>query len=248
MSPWILLRGLTREKRHWGDFPQVMKDKLGDAQVIPLELPGNGELNAQASPLHIAELASHCRDELARLGVAPPYHLLAMSMGAMVATAWAQAHPEEINACVLINTSFGSLSPLHQRLRPSAWPILLRILLNRKAEGRERLILDLTSSRAQAHAQVVQTWAEIRRSRTVSSLNAFRQLIAAARYRAPSAAPVPTLLLVGARDGLVDTRCSLAIARRWNCALAVHPDAGHDLPLDDGVWIVGEIYKWLQRE
>ncbi len=248
MSPWILLRGLTREKRHWGDFPQAMRDSMEETSVFPLELPGNGELNDQVSPLHIAAMASHCRDELTRLGVAPPYNLLAMSMGAMVATAWAEAHPEEITACVLINTSFGSVSPLHQRLRPRAWSLLLKILLSRTARGREHLILDLTSGRAQAHSQVVEAWAEIRRSRPVSTRNAFRQLVAAARYRAPLAAPVSTLLLVGARDGLVDTRCSLAIARRWNCALAIHPEAGHDLPLDDGAWIVDEIRQWLLKE
>lgn len=248
MSTWILLRGLTRESRHWGDFPEALRKAWPGARVIPLELPGNGELNGVASPTRIETMASYCQAEIAKLGVPPPYHLLAMSMGAMVAAAWAAEHPEDIQACVLLSTSFGSFSPLHRRLRPRAWPGLLKILLDRTAEGQERCILDLTSGRPQAHPQAVEAWMAIRASRPVSTRNAFRQLVAAARFRAPLRAAVPTLVLVGARDGLVDPRCSFDIVDRWNCALAVHPDAGHDLPLDDGAWVLDEIRKWLPVE
>jgi hypothetical protein len=37
----------------------------------------------------------------------------------------------------------------------------------------------------------------------------------------------------------------MAIARRWNCPIAIHPTAGHDLPLDDGVWIAKQVHDWL---
>jgi pimeloyl-ACP methyl ester carboxylesterase len=245
MSTWILLRGLTREKRHWGHFPQQLLAEFPDAQMLALELPGNGELNALASPMTIPRMASFCREELARIGAAPPYLLLGMSMGAMVATAWAEGHPGDIAACVLISTSLGSFSPLHHRLRPRAWPALLEILLDRTVEGRERLIFDLTSALPRADPQVIAEWAAIRRSRPVRLRNAIRQLLAAARYRAPLRAPAATLVLAGAEDRLVDTRCSMDIARRWHCHLAVHPEAGHDLPLDDGPWVAGEIRKWL---
>ena len=247
MSTWILLRGLTREKRHWGDFPQVLQAALPAARVIAMELPGNGELNAVPSPTSIAAMAAHCRDEAARLGVPPPYNLLAMSMGAMVATAWAAGHPGEIDACVLISTSFAGFSPLHHRMRPRAWPVLLKVLLDPTPEGREKRLLELTSGRAQARFQVVGAWAAIRRSRPVSAGNGLRQLLAAAKYRAPGVAPVATLVLVGAGDQLVDPRCSREIARRWGCTLVVHPYAGHDLPLDDGAWVGEEICRWLAQ-
>ena len=213
--------------------------------MVPLELPGNGELNALASPASIAGLAAACRGQLALAGVAPPYFLLGMSLGAMVATAWAANRPEEVAGCVLVSTSFGGFSPPHQRLRPGAWPALLAILATRAAEPRERRILDLTSSLAGARAQVVAEWAGIRRSRPVSVRNGLRQLLAAARYRAPPRAPVPTLVLAGGGDRLVAPNCSREIARRWQCPLAVHPGAGHDLPLDAGAWVAGEIRRWL---
>jgi pimeloyl-ACP methyl ester carboxylesterase len=247
MSTWILLRGLTRETRHWGDFPRQLQGAFPGDRVWPLELPGNGELNALASPLSIAGMASYCHEAAARSGAAPPYHLLAMSMGAMVATAWAERHPGEIAGCVLINTSFGRFSPLHHRLRPRAWPVLLATLLDRTVEGREQRILGLTSARAQAHPLLAAEWTAFRQSRPVSLGNAFRQILAAATFRAPLRAAVPTLVLAGARDGLVDNRCSMEIARQWHCAVALHPDAGHDLPLDDGAWVAGEIRKWLNE-
>ena len=249
MSTWVLLRGLVRESRHWGNFPELLARELPEAQVLPLDLPGNGSLNKALSPLTIPAMAEYCRTELARQGVPPPYHLLAMSMGGMVAAAWATAHPQEVNSCVLINTSFGSFSPLHQRLRPGALLRLIKGLLTLSDHSREGVIFSLTSNLPREHApQVVEAWCAIRSASPVSPGNTARQLLASARYKAPLKAPVPTLLLLGAGDRLVDPQCSREIAARWDCALAVHPWAGHDLTLDDGPWVAGRVRNWLQQD
>ena len=245
MTTWILLRGLAREARHWGDFPRILEAAFPGDRVITLELPGNGELNAQRSPGTIAGMAAQARAASARLGLVPPFGLLAMSMGAMVAVAWAEAHPEEIARCVLMSTSFGAFSPPHQRLRPRALLALLGILLARTPEERERRVLELTGGKGRSHPGVAESWAALHRDRPVRPGNAFRQLLAAARYRAPPAPPVATLVLVGAGDRMVDPRCSERIARRWRCPLAIHPDGGHDLGLDAGAWIAGQIGSWL---
>lgn len=245
MSAWLLLRGLTRETRHWGGFPGLLEASLPDAAVHALELPGNGTLNALPSPWSIEAMAAHCRRE-AFLRAEPPYSLLAMSMGAMVAAAWAQAHPEDVARCVLVSTSFGALSPPHRRLKPSAWPALAGILLAREDRTKERRVFDLTCERGDDRDRTVEAWSGLRRSHPVSGANALRQLLAAARFRAPRAAPVPTLVLAGARDRLVDPRCSEAIARRWGCPFALHPWAGHDVPLDDGAWVAQGVRRWLE--
>ena len=245
MSTWSLLRGLTREARHWGDFPQLLQAAYPETRVVALELPGNGLRNSEPSPTTVAELAAQAHAEAARLGLRPPYHLLALSLGAMVATAWAEAWPREVDACVLINTSFAAFNPLLQRLQPRAWPSLLRILLSPTALERERLVFALTSSLPpETHEPAIRAWAELRRSHPVALRNALRQLLASARYRAPWKAPVPTLVLFGAGDRLVDPRCSQEIARRWRCHRGVHPFAGHDLPLDDGPWVVDQVRRW----
>jgi pimeloyl-ACP methyl ester carboxylesterase len=245
MSTWILLRGLARERRHWRHFPAAMRREIPGIRIITLDLPGTGEYRTMPSPLNVIDMAEHCRAELLRYGVAPPYRLLAMSMGGMVATAWAERHPAEIDACILINTSFGMFSPLHQRLRPRAWPALLRLLLLWRAEHREEIIFKLTSNLAAPPGRLLDEWLVIRQSRPVSAMNALCQLVAAARFRAPVAIPVATLILASERDGLVHSRCSKEIARRWNCPIAIHPAAGHDLPLDDCAWVASEIGKWI---
>ena len=92
-------------------------------------------------------------------------------------------------------------------------------------------------------------WVGVRQARPVSRSNALRQLMAAARYRAPLQAPVPRMLLLGSQnDGLVSGQCSQAIAQAWQVPLALHPSAGHDLPLDDGPWVLAQIRRWLAQE
>ena len=61
------------------------------------------------------------RHELLTRGIKPPYKLLAMSLGGMVATSWAQRYPIEIGRLVLINTSTRPFSSLTDRLRPTNW-------------------------------------------------------------------------------------------------------------------------------
>ncbi len=54
-SAWLLLRGLGREKRHWGSFPEALERKLG-ARVLALDLPGFGTENARPSPATVLAL------------------------------------------------------------------------------------------------------------------------------------------------------------------------------------------------
>ncbi len=248
MSTWILLRGLSREYRHWGAFPAELQREMPGTNVIPIDLPGNGSLNEMRSPIDIHGMVAHCRRELARQNVSPPYALLAISMGAMVAAKWAHECPTEVSACVLINSSFGSFNSFHQRLRPRAWTTLLKILIAASGQRREELIYRMTSRRQPLPPGLLDEWVVIRRSRPVSAGNALRQLVAAARFRAPPSAPVSTLILASARDELVDVRCSQEIARRWLCPMVLHPDAGHDLPLDDGAWVARQVREWLAEK
>jgi pimeloyl-ACP methyl ester carboxylesterase len=248
MSTWILLRGLTREATHWGDFPAVFQQVLPDARIVMLDLPGNGQRHHETSPATVAGMVAACRAEVKRQGMATPVHLLAMSLGAMVAAEWARVAPGEVAACVLINTSVRPFSPIHHRLRPHNIPTLLHLALGRMPpEAAERAVLRLTSNHTDRHEAVIKTWVTARTQRPVSPCNALRQLLAAARYRAPRQAPgVPLLLLASQHDQLVDSRCSQAIANAWHCPLPMHPTAGHDLPLDDPSWVADQVRRWLQ--
>jgi len=247
-APWILLRGLTRDSHHWGGFPQLFSERLSGARVLTLDLPGNGVLNAQPSPLRVEAVVAYCRAEVQGRGLAPPYRVLAMSLGAMVTAAWASAYPQELQACVLINTSLRPFSPFHHRMRPANYPsVLCMALASPGPRASEETVLRLTSRMPQRTGGVLDDWTAWRLRYPVSTANALRQIIAAARYQAPRQAPaVPILILNSARDGLVDPRCSQKLAQAWHCPIETHPDAGHDLPLDDGEWVAQRVRKWME--
>jgi pimeloyl-ACP methyl ester carboxylesterase len=248
MTTWIFLRGLTRESRHWGDFPEMFRREVPGAQVYTPDLPGNGALYAQKSPLHVEEMMEHCRAQMIGQGIPRPYHLLAMSLGAMVAVAWAARYPDEISGCVLINTSLRPFSPFYRRLKPGNYPRLLKLaLLGGSEQAWESAILEITSRHAKQPAAVLENWMAYRKECPVSARNARHQLLAAMRYRAPgNGLASPVLILVSGQDALVDASCSRQLAQRWNAAISEHPTAGHDLPLDDGPWVVRKVKHWLQ--
>lgn len=245
MKTWVLLRGLARERGHWGSFPQQLARELG-AQVLPLDLPGNGARFRERTPASIARLADDCRAQLAGSGAAYPVGIVALSLGAMVAAQWADSAPREVGRLVLINTSLRPLCRPHWRLRPRAAATLLARLLAGDAQRLEAAVLALTSARADP-AQLP-AWLTLRREHPVTRANALRQLWAAARYRRLAAPPVPALLLASRADRLVDHRCSEMIAAAWRCRLALHPAAGHDLPLDDADWIIDQLRRWLAED
>lgn len=244
---WVLLRGLMRESRHWGSFPDLLQAPWPGCKVVTLDLPGNGQFNTLASPLSVPDMAEFCRTEIKRLGVVQPCGLLAMSLGAMVATAWASGHPSEVAACVLINTSMRPYSPFYRRLRPGNYPTLLKLAaFGGTPVEWETAVMKLTTHQVQDRAATLADWLRIRADRPVSQENALRQLLAAARYEAPATTPqAPTLVLTSTHDSLVDTRCSQGLAAAWQADLVAHPTAGHDLPLDDGPWVVDQVRRWL---
>lgn len=247
MTTWVLLRGLTRERAHWGDFLGQLALADPGARIVALDLPGAGTLWQQRCPLRVEAMVQACRVQLATVGAAPPYALFGLSLGAMVALAWAAAEPAEVEACVLVNTSLRTLSPSWQRLRWQRLARLLALLSTRDPWRAERAILRLTSARPDEHVGVLTEWVAVRASRPVSVGNALRQLVAAARFSLPTRPAAAVLVLRSVGDSLVDSRCSLAIAAALGAEVSTHPDAGHDLPLDAGRWTAAGAAAWAQR-
>lgn len=249
MSQWIFLRGLTREARHWGDFPALFSSIVSGAQVHMPDLPGNGRLNKLHSPGQVDMLVEDCRRRLTGEGRQPPFFLLGLSMGGMAASRWAQRYPEEVRGCVLINMSARRLSPFHQRLQWKSYLSLLLLALRRHdATHSERLVWKLTSNRWPMDAVVLDEWVRWRRENPVSVGNALRQLLAARRFTLSGAAPaVPVLVLASGGDRLVSNTCSRRLASAWSADFRMHASAGHDLPLDDGLWTATEVEAWRKR-
>lgn len=246
MTTWVLLRGLARDARHWGDFPAQFRAELvlNAADLLTPDLPGNGRRWQEASPTRVAKMVEDCRKALRRQGKPPPYHLLALSLGGMVAVDWATRYPEECRAAVLISTSLRPYGGVFERLRPPAWLTLLN-LLAAEGEARERGILELTSADAAELQAVLPAWVAYARECPVTRRNVTRQLLAAARFRAEVKPAVPLLILAGSQDRMVNPTCSQKLAQAWSSELVLHPGAGHDLPLDAGIWVADRVRDWL---
>jgi pimeloyl-ACP methyl ester carboxylesterase len=248
MTTWVLLRGWTREHAHWGAFPSQLAAAVPGARVIMLDLPGAGHRHTEACPWRVEDMARSCRETLRQMNAPTPCVLLGLSLGGMVAAAWSAAWPSEVAGCVLVNTSMRPFSTWQQRLQPRRMPGLLRMLATRDARDVEKAILSLTTNRPAQHAELIDDWVAIRKTRPVSSLNTFRQLCAAARYGLDVATlKVPLLVVCSAMDALVDPACSRELARQALAELVTHPWAGHDLPLDDGRWLAERAAIWFRH-
>jgi hypothetical protein len=46
-------------------------------------------------------------------------------------------------------------------------------------------------------------------------------------------------------DQLLLTECFKPMAQHWGCVLRIHPSAGHDLALDDGMWLAQKVQEWI---
>jgi len=245
---WLLLRGLGRDSRHWGDFPERLSRRIG-APMHGIDLPGNGALYQRRSPARVDALVEACRTQAIASLLPPPYRVVAISLGGMLAVDWAIRHPGEIDHAVLINTSLRPHAPWHRRLQPRHLRALITALCADDPTRWERLIMALTSnvwpSDRPRSAALLQQWIDWHRQCPPTRGNLLRQLIAASRFAAPERPDCPLLLLGSAADRLVSVECSRRLAAAWPVPYREHPTAGHDLPLDDPDWLIDAIVDWI---
>ncbi|MBZ0333312.1 hypothetical protein MARI_05680 [Marinobacter sp. JH2] len=239
---WLLIRGLARESAHWGDWPEQLRRARPEDTFHTVDLPGTGLALDSRSPTSIAEarqFADRVTRELPR-----PLGLIGLSLGGMVALDWALNRPEDCVSLVLISSSSRLSSPW-RRMRPAQWAPVMRLLVQSDSDVRERAILALTSNRPISD-EVARQWQAIQRERPVQRGDVIRQLYAASCYKPPLKAPkMPTLVLASYRDRLTDWRCSRDLAKSLECPLELHPDAGHDLPLDDSLWLIEQLNAYF---
>lgn len=216
---WILLRGLVREERHWGDFPRHLADRVG-ASVHFLDLPGNGLHHTRRSPLLIRAMLDQLHEEIS---LDAPVYLLGLSMGGLVAADWTRRYPKEVAGLVLINISSGALSPPWQRMCLGVLPSILRALCLSRTQW-EEVLYRLTCACQEDRRATLNSWIDYAREYPVSRGYFLRQFCAAARYRVSAVTShSPVLILSGCGNRLVHPRCSRTFARHWQCSAREHP-------------------------
>ena len=240
---FVLIRGLLREARHWGDFPEMLQKQYPDALILTPDIPGNGTLCHLTSPNTIAGMTDALREQIPDH---TPLRLIALSMGGMIALEWMNRYPEQVNSAVLINTSLSNISPFYQRLRWQNYPKVLKLFFTPKLE-REQLILQLTSNNHTHDNELIRNWQLWQQTNPVSSTSALNQLLAAATFSFRSLPIHPILIISSSADRLVDYRCSLKLQQRWHKDYRQHNTAGHDLPLDDPYWLLTTLNQWFNK-
>jgi pimeloyl-ACP methyl ester carboxylesterase len=246
---WLILRGLSREQRHWGEFPAALRAVSDGAQVLLLDLPGAGTERHRASPTEISGIVRDLRARFLELRSAlgldgKPVGLLAVSLGGMVAMQWASDFPDDFAAVVLVNTSASDLSPPWRRMSPAVlWPAARALVTSNLVERERRILAFTTRLRADLPA-IAAEYAGFALERPMERRNVLRQLYAAMRFRAPKRLGPPTLVVACGGDLLANPECGRLLADRFLAPLALHPRAGHDLALDDPEWLAAEVCRF----
>ncbi|MDO8894795.1 MAG: alpha/beta hydrolase [Nitrosomonas sp.] len=238
---FVLIRGLLREARHWGEFTGSLQQQFPHATISTPDIPGNGQMHQATSPKTIAEMTEALRE---KINANQPLRLIALSMGGMIAMDWMTRYPDEVEAAVLINTSARPLSPFYHRLR---WTVYLQVLkmIFDSATQKEADILGLTSNHHSNDRKLLESWQQWQQQNPVSKASARNQFLAAAKFSVTDKPQQPLLVVTSRADRLVDYRCSLKLAETWQTSYMQHETAGHDLPLDEPEWLAHVIKQWF---
>jgi pimeloyl-ACP methyl ester carboxylesterase len=240
---WLILRGLSREKRHWGGFAESFEAKLG-GRVVALDLPGFGTENARRSPATVRGIVEDVRDRLRNersKDEAARWSILGISLGGMVALEWCAQHPDDFERCVAINSS-ARPSPTFQRFHPRA----LLSPFARGAVAKERAVLGLTSDRSAAYLdELAVKQAKFAELSPPDRASVPRQLFAASRFSTPRSVRAKLLVLASRTDRLVSYRCSERIAKTLGADFLLSESGGHDLALDEPEWIAEQVAGWM---
>lgn len=242
---WLFLRGLGRHASHWGEFLDRFRRSFPEDSIETLDLAGNGSEVERLSFLSVQEYVEDLRRRSQALHQGP-LSIFAVSMGAMVSSAWAETYPKEIKEMILVNTSDSSESYFFERLRPWNYLSVLQILKHRSdLLFRERTLLQMTAGELPHLERIAEYQSKFP---ATSPENFFRQLWASSRYSFPKSQPIRRILfMVAEGDSLVHPNCSKRLAAKWNAPIASHPRADHDLTLIDPDWVITRIKKFTDH-
>ena len=242
---WIFLRGLTRGNIHWAEFEDVFKLKVPDVEIEFLEIPGNGYLNEEKSPVSAKKLINLLRSNSNFVKNGEPFNLCGISLGGMAAMKWAEMYPQEVSSISIINSSLSQYSSFDKRLLPKNYEVLLKTLFLTNTFDQEENILKITSNFFDEKKKFVKIFADFSKEHQVTRMNFLRQLILARSIFIESIPLIPFKIISSQNDRLVDSTCSVMIAEKLGGVQFVHTTAGHDLPLDAPEWLSEILVKNL---
>lgn len=241
---YIFIRGLTRGTIHWGEFKNLMIDKVGEGHCEFLEIPGNGELNMLDTPTNAKAVIEFLRKESKFIQMNKKVFLCGISLGGMISLKWLELYPDEINYVFAINSSLNDLSKMSQRFNMKLYPKMISMLLSKDHQKQQRFILELSSNDPINYDKYEKSFTDFAIKHPVKFKNFINQLLLAREVKINKVNPNKATIIYAYHDRLVDKSCSLAIAKKFNLLVLEHKTAGHDLPLDDPKWLLEKILNF----
>ena len=240
---WIFLRGLTRGNAHWAQFPEIFKEINPSAQVEFLELPGNGTVSHEDTPINAREVIDLIREKSWIVQKNIPFHICGISLGGMIALKWAEIYPQNIQTINIINSSLGQFSPFYRRLIPATYLQILNAAFNSDIAEKEKIILTITSNKFIENQRYLKIFTQFSIDYKVSKKNFIRQILLAQNIHIQNLPNRPLKIITSINDRLVHHSCSDKLVKYFGGTQYIHATAGHDLPLDDPQWVVEMLLK-----
>lgn len=243
---WLLIRGLIREQRHWEHFPSVLAQQIPYSKIHFLDLPGMGTEAGRKSPSSVPEIVEDLRrrHQLQREDHPGPWRVIALSFGGMVMMEWVRRYPEDFQSLIVINSSISNLSPFYDRMKLSSAARFAPLFIFDDPNIRERTLLEQTTSGRTPIADIERRWAAFALPRKQVAPVAIAQIKAAMKYKLKERLKIPVYVLTSKNDQLASTRCSEKISRFLDVPIRSHEWAGHDLTLEDPMWVCDRIKEF----
>lgn len=119
----VLIHGYSTPSSLWDDTVLVLNQ--AGYGTLRFDLYGRGWSDRPQGVYDLDRFSRQLGDLLTALEIPPPVHLVGLSMGGLIASAWTAEHPAAVDRLVLI-------APFNTpvRVRPLEWPLIGELLAN----------------------------------------------------------------------------------------------------------------------
>lgn len=241
--PVVMVHGLGYARWGWGPLAERLAERF---RVITFDNRGIGESDVPPGPYTASDMAGDLAAVIAAADAAPT-HLVGTSLGGMVAQELAAMHPELVERLVLLSTTPGGSSAYPM---PSETVELISTAADLDPEVALRRFVENALSPT-APAELVDRIYSLRLQHPPHPAGWQAQAAAGTGYDSAGRhrrITVPTLVITGSADRVVDHRNSRLLAEELpNARLVVFEGRGHLLFWEDPAGVAEVISDFLQE-
>lgn len=244
------MRGLGRSQGHWLDFPKLIQAKIPDTTCYFIDLPGIDR--TQAAPRQtISSYTDTVRDRFLSIqNKCTHWNILGISLGGMLTLDWILRYQDDFKNAIIINTSSENTKIKRVYLKTLTQLALAKVFSSNKFENEFRILKAITHLNPTDAHEAARKLALISEICPISFWVVIKQIYAASKFKiVPHLSlnsEIKTLFLGSLLDPLTPVNHTIKLAEIFGGRLEVHPNAGHDLPLEDPAWVVSKILDFLE--